>query len=649
MDGELISIIIPVYKVEPYLSQCMETVLQQTYRNLEIILIDDGSPDNCPRLCDDYAVLDPRIKVIHKANGGVSDARNAGLKAVKGEYISFIDSDDWVDYDFIERLYRAAKIHGADISSCGIIKVYEKRHKRRNFYEAEQTFTTDEAVLEVLKNDRMSSHLWNKLYKKRLLEGIEFPKGKCYEDLCVMHKVFAGAKRVTVICDWKYYYRQRPDSIIYTSSVRNLADYFGAFYLRYAEEGPKYEKIRPFLIKQAVASALDLLKSGNPNGECALEIERAKNFLREIRRNNALLRMLGPNARAKVKYPRGNQWIIRGIKLYHKLFPPKETNREPDWNALRAENACILLGYSESENLGDSTIGLAEKFFFEREGKTLVELSEAQLRTFGKKIRRAVRPQALILLHGGGCMGSQYLDQEDIRSWAIRCFPKNTIVHFPQTVYFSDTPEAEKIKNTAVELYVKHPDLTLFAREPYSYEIMRSLYKNRVEITPDMVLSMPPYESAGDREGALLILRSDVEAALDIGQYFAIKNKLAQSGLPVEVSDTRLSRRIPFENREKELNAFFEKMASKKIVVTDRLHAMIFSAITGTPCIAFGNYNHKVLGGYQWLKDLGYIRFCDSAEEFDQAFQSLDLGKKYSYRNNGLEGTFQALRQAIHR
>ena len=117
-DNPLISVVIPIYKVEKYLCECVDSVINQTYTNLEIILVDDGSPDNCPAICDDYASKDSRIKVIHKENGGQSSARNAGIKIAKGEYISFIDSDDYVSPVYIEQLYSTLKRSGAGLSCC---------------------------------------------------------------------------------------------------------------------------------------------------------------------------------------------------------------------------------------------------------------------------------------------------------------------------------------------------------------------------------------------------------------------------------------------------------------------------------------------------------------------------------------------------
>lgn len=649
MEAERISILIPVYKTEAYLARCINTVLGQTYRNLEVILIDDGSPDNCPMLCDEYAARDARVKVIHKENGGVSSARNAGLAAATGAYISLIDSDDWVDLDFVERLHRALVDNDADISVCGIVKVYEGHHKRRLFYDSDRTLSGEEAKRDLLRNEEMSSHPCNKLFKTALFDGIEFPVGRCYEDISIMHRVFTPAKRVAVIRDWKYYYLQHSNSIISTPSVKNLADCFAANRLRYIEEGAKVGQIQRHLVRQTAAAALDLIKSNPSDGQYAAEIANAKGFLREIRSSNALLRMLGPTARIRVRYPRGSRFILRVLKLRSKAFPPKETNREPDWSALRQKNACILFGSPESENLGDSAIGYAEKRFFEREGLKLIEVSEAQVRTYKKRLRRAIRPDALIMLQGGGCMGSQYRDQEEIRSFAIRSFPKNKIVHFPQTIYFAGTPEADALKRKTAALYAAHRDLTLIAREPDSFEIMKGLYKNRVELTPDMVLSLPPFEAAGERSGVLLILRSDVETALGIDAYYSVKNTLLQSGFSVEIADTRLAHRIPLENREQEIDAFLRKLSTVKVVVTDRLHAVLFSALTGTPCIAFGNYNHKVQSSCHWLRDLGYIHFLDDAGMFAEALRNLDLDQGYRFTSGRLEEAFKPLREAIRR
>ena len=121
----LLSVIVPIYNVEDYLNRCVDSIINQTYKNLEIILVDDGSPDNCPQMCDDYAKKDSRIRVVHKENGGLSDARNAGMKVATGEYVSFIDSDDYISLDFYETLFQTMVDNDSDIVECSVVKFYE--------------------------------------------------------------------------------------------------------------------------------------------------------------------------------------------------------------------------------------------------------------------------------------------------------------------------------------------------------------------------------------------------------------------------------------------------------------------------------------------------------------------------------------------
>ncbi len=657
MGDELISVIIPVYKTEDYLAQCLETVLGQTYRNIEVILVDDGSPDRCPELCDDYAALDARVRVIHKANGGISDARNAGLDAAKGELIAFVDSDDWVDYDFLEVLHGALEACDADIAACGIVKAYDGRYKRRCFFESSKVIDGAEAMREILLNVRMSSHTWNKLYRRRLFDGLRFPVGRNYEDIYIMHRIFAGARRVAAVSDWKYYYRQHSGSIIYTPSIHNLLNRFEAYRQRYEDAKDSYRDLRTQLIRMAVDAALDLMDSKAGEGEERAGARRsAEEFLREVSRSRRDLKSLGAHLTMRVRHPRFDrravsmlQRLVKPVAMLYRGKPRRMPIPQPDWRALGAEDACVLLGSPEYGNLGDSAIGYAEKKFFEDGGRALAEVTECQCHRYAGRLARTIRPGALIALQGGGNLGSQYRDQEAIRAWAIRKFPKNRMVLFPQTLHFPEEPGGEKEKKSLAALYGAHRRLTLFAREAHSFALMRGLFSNPVELAPDIVMSLPAREIQAERMGALLILRSDVEARLDATQFFAIKNELARQGHQVEFADTLFSHDISLASREQVLDGMLRRIASAKLVVTDRLHAMIFSAIAGTPCVAFGNYNHKLPGCYEWLKPLGYISFCERVEAFDAALGHLDLEKAHTYRSLDLSGAFEGLRKAIEK
>ena len=210
-----ISIIIPIFNVEHYLTVCIESVINQTYQDLEIILVNDGSTDSCPQICDAYASKDARIKVIHKKNGGLSDARNAGLKIATGDFISFIDSDDLVAVDFCQKLLQTLIDNNADIVECGFHKFETDVDLAKiiaTANAASEIFET-EIALELLIKDYLQPMVWNKIYRKEVTIHVEFPVDKIHEDVFWTYKVFGNAGRIMKIQDELYFYRQQANSI----------------------------------------------------------------------------------------------------------------------------------------------------------------------------------------------------------------------------------------------------------------------------------------------------------------------------------------------------------------------------------------------------------------------------------------------------
>lgn len=211
----VISVIIPVYQVESFLNRCMESVLCQTYRNLEIILVDDGSYDECACICDKWIKEDDRIRAIHKRNGGLSDARNAGMPLATGEYISFIDSDDTVTPDYFEILLRTLQAENSDIIECGVVKFYEDGH-----FDAFKddlsvsNYSAIDGLSGLINENPFHQHVWNKLYKAELVLDVPFPFGKLNEDEFWTYQVFGEAKCVTKINRTMYHYFQRSNSIM---------------------------------------------------------------------------------------------------------------------------------------------------------------------------------------------------------------------------------------------------------------------------------------------------------------------------------------------------------------------------------------------------------------------------------------------------
>lgn len=213
--NSLISVIVPIYNVEKYLDRCVDSIINQIYKNLEIILVDDGSPDNCPQMCDDYAKKDSRIKVVHKENGGLSDARNVGMKVATGEYVSFIDSDDYVSLDFYETLLETIVDNDSDIVECGVVKFYEnEKFDKYNDDLKVTNYDTVDALDGLINENPFKQHVWNKLYKSNIALDIPYAVGKLNEDEFWTYQIFGKAKKVTRINKTMYYYFQRGSSIM---------------------------------------------------------------------------------------------------------------------------------------------------------------------------------------------------------------------------------------------------------------------------------------------------------------------------------------------------------------------------------------------------------------------------------------------------
>ena len=217
MNGPLISVIVPVYKVEPWLERCVDSIRSQVYRNLEIILVDDGSPDRCGEICDNLALEDDRIRVIHRGNGGLSAARNTGIDACRGEYIGFVDSDDAIHPEMYSRLYADIRDNGTLLAFCQPMVCYG----------SDISFPPAEARVECLSGEEVIRKslgksiwfsAWTKLYHRSLFDGLRYPEGRTNEDYPVTMRIYGRCGRVAVDYNKLYAYCKRADSIT-TSSV----------------------------------------------------------------------------------------------------------------------------------------------------------------------------------------------------------------------------------------------------------------------------------------------------------------------------------------------------------------------------------------------------------------------------------------------
>lgn len=290
---EKVSIIVPVYNVEDYIKRCIDSLIYQTYKNIEILLVDDGSTDKSGNICDEFGKVDKRIKVIHKKNGGLSDARNIGIQESKGNYLCFIDSDDFIEKDMIEKLYNSIKKHDSDIACCAkVIEFQNKKIVKNNGKEF--CINNIQALSKILSYEQIDTSACDKMFKKQLFNNIRFPKNRYYEDMGTIYKLFEISDKISHISDIGYHYYMRVDSI---TTERFSKKQFDSLY--FAKEikndfGNKYyglkEKAEAFYYLEMLNILVKIKKSENyfefKNEYNRIKKEYNKNIIKIIKNNS---------------------------------------------------------------------------------------------------------------------------------------------------------------------------------------------------------------------------------------------------------------------------------------------------------------------------------------------------------------------------
>lgn len=234
-----ISVIVPVYKTEEYLSRCVDSILVSTYKDIEVILVDDGSPDNAGRICDEYAEKDARVRVIHKENGGLSSARNAGLDVAVGDYITFVDSDDYIAHDIYEKLCTKLEATDTDVAMMGVMAVSEDYKELGAMPIAEEVLTSREFLKGVCQRTREVA-VWNKLFKRSVIDKCRFVCGKLNEDFVFLFDALIGKNiKICTVSDIGYFYYSRVGSITKSGFGKSLRD--AVYNTQYAKELAKKE------------------------------------------------------------------------------------------------------------------------------------------------------------------------------------------------------------------------------------------------------------------------------------------------------------------------------------------------------------------------------------------------------------------------
>lgn len=329
-EKPLISVIVPVYNTEAYVRQCVDSLIGQTYDNLEIILVEDGCTDGSPAICDEYARRDSRIRVIHQAHMGPSGARNVALDICTGEYIAFVDSDDWIRPETYEILLGAAQAQDLDIVFCTANIIVDGRvvENRFRFFE-DQTIMPPEQVLEYVLRDEVTAHVWLRLWRRCCWENVRFPEGRYYEDLAIIFYAHANAKKnVGFLACPLYNYRMNPNGISLQRNATKGHHIFLALraHYEYARQncpGAVETTLRK-TASEGVGAYNCLIAERDPadRGEQVAEI---KSFLAENRKEILKLKNLKRSKKCGVRLLLWAEPVYRGLYLlYYRLFVKKK-------------------------------------------------------------------------------------------------------------------------------------------------------------------------------------------------------------------------------------------------------------------------------------------------------------------------------------
>lgn len=624
---KLISVIVPVYNVEEYVEKCVLSIINQTYKNLEIILVDDGSTDNSGKICDEIAIKDNRIKVIHKKNGGLSDARNVGIDIAKGDYLGFVDSDDFLHPQHYEILIKDALKYDAGISECRFVREtiqsYESFCNKILSYESKLCSSHDALMDLYASKENFHIMAWAKIYKRDLFKDIRFPKGRLHEDMPIMYKLYELAGKLSVTNAKLYYVSERVGSITRCQYNRFRIECWFEHYIQTFEY---YKSSNNNEIMNSVKAGY--IQDMPPYWlmcYSAHDKVMMKKLIREYRKFFKLnvLRLINKKLRIKaiLNYFSPNiviflKKIKRKIKYIKTLisgyFMNKAKYDEYD------ENTIFIYGVPEHGNIGDQAIAAAEVNYisdlFPNRKIVLIPEYECHRNLISLKLLTNKRHN-LCIIHGGGNMGILYPFQESIRLLAVKQLKKAKIIIFPQSIDYSEESKAlQKARN----IYQSHKNLVIFTREKYSELIREKIFPNcEGYLVPDIVLSYKPDILDAERNGILFCLRHDKEKNSEAGNLIkAITEASEKYEKNIKYIDT-YSRDYAnkYEFQLEGLNKLWSEFKKSELVITDRLHGMIFSVITGTPCIALNNSTGKVGNLYNtWLKDSNVVFVSDSRD-----------------------------------
>lgn len=685
MQANLVSVIIPIYNVSEYVDQSIKSVCEQTYTNLEIILIDDGSTDGSGEKCEVWASKDRRIQVIHKSNGGLSDARNCGLDKATGRYVYFLDGDDYIKPNLIEKCVRYLD-SGIDLVAFNYEKIYEDglmtqmHHPETEFYILSNEQERYNFIVEKLLTEKIGWEAWSRIYVKSIIDtyNIRFEdNAKIFaEDLYFCICYCAHSNRILSINSSLHYYNIRQNSIMGKNRTINNLDKMnelGKSVYNYFSKDAKLSKMKSLFpvihllimnheVNRLIQTGLTDLKGTYPLIRKSIDdlIFFDKQVF-ELPQCRYILEKTFPPIQMKeflnqCKYYINGDYITLRIKnrsayLFNTLNYHFQNSRQHTLSGLRCSNRnrIYFLGSEEYGNIGDHQINESIVSFLNKilPTYTVIEITAKEWERNRHELVSVIRKDDLIVMTGGGNFGNLYPVSQNIRNQIIAFWPSNPKVIFPQSIYFTtDQNGIDEFENSK-RIYTAKNRVLLAVRDELSFVKAKSNYTCDVLFVPDIVLNTKLPKSLDRTKKIILCLRKDLERSSARIIRNDLRQKFTSGGFELINTDLQLDFDVPKKYRCAVIRSKLDLWSSSSLVITDRLHGMIFAAITGTPCVALDNNYGKVREGYKVIKYLPYIRYANNSWELEKYAQELIQIRETKYSIEPINKYFNILETKI--
>ena len=631
-----ISLIVPAYNVEKYIDRCLKSIAEQTYgiENLEVILVDDASTDSTLEHLQlfENKYSENVILIACEKNGKLGCARNIGLNYASGDYIMFVDSDDVIDVTMLDKMVDAAVSYDCDEVQCGMKEFkfdHEIRAEKDNSHEGYVDLTNLDARRTFILNS-LATGVVARLYKSSVIKDNDllFLEQTYYEDVHFTGLCMFLVNSYYRIDETLYYYYQNENGIIHSPYV--------------PEKVHQETSVLDALIEDLDARGIldDIIEKYYPEfeGYCIAKSyvdplkmmfeRRYSNDLNVIRGEidfyKAHLLNIFPNAAE-------NEYLCEsgGIFAFCKWLLVSERSRTELSFRKRGVKNIILMNTHTYINIGDhliteATYGLIHDYYPDYQ---IIEVPNTHYVLERDLLKNVIHKDDVIIIVGGGYLGSLWMGHGEYNVRGIvDDYPDNRIIIFPNTMYYDNSDTGIRDLMEARRCYEKHKNLHMVLRDRKSYVFASNIMPNNVKYyyLPDTALYLEYDDSDTVRNGFAVCLRDDKEKVVDnksiIDTMLRISSK---TGIDAVTTDMLAPEAFPLNERGVVISTKAEEFAGYKAVVTDRLHCMIYCAITGTPCVAFDNISKKVSGVYEWIQNLPYIRVIDSCYELEDALSDV--------------------------